>query len=91
MKQFLYLSWKTILPSMKIASAALAGGLTALFLGIVMSLFKIFWFRDTWTFFNIVTEPTIRLLEGIVVAGLVGLITLAIARRKKRRSDFQTF
>ena len=78
-------SWKTILTSMKIASAGLAGGLTAVFLGVAMSLFKLFWFRDTWTFFNIITEPTIRLLEGIVVAGLAGLITIVIIKYKKHR------
>ena len=78
-------SWKTILTSMKIASAALAGGLTALFLGVIMSLFKIFWFREIWTFLNIVTEPTIRLLEGLIVAGIAGLITTALIKYKKRR------
>jgi hypothetical protein len=73
---------KTLPPLMRWVTATLAGGLTGLGVGVVMSLFKIFWYRAGWTFFNIVTEPSLRLIEGLLVAGIVSVFALTILRLK---------
>ena len=71
-------SQKTLLNTMKFMTSAVSGAIAGFLLGLFMVLFKIFWFREAWTFFNIVTEPVISMFEGFVVAGLVVGLALLI-------------
>jgi hypothetical protein len=77
-------SWKTLPHRMRIYAAGMAGGITGISLGITLSLFKVFWFRQLWTIFNIVTEPSFRLIEGLLVALAAGLVTLLIVGYRQR-------
>ncbi|MFH1890906.1 MAG: hypothetical protein ABIJ91_05090 [Candidatus Kuenenbacteria bacterium] len=48
-------------------------------IGLIMSIFKIFWIREFWAIFYIITEPVFMGL----VAGAVGLIAGVFIKRKR--------
>ncbi len=77
---FGYLMWRV---KRKEKETMWQGAITCFFagfgLGLIMSIFKVFWVREFWTIFNLITEPVFMGL----VAGGVGLIIGLFIKRKK--------
>jgi hypothetical protein len=82
------MSWKTLPRGMKFFSCSFAGALLGMGLGIAMTIFKVFWFRELWTITNIITEGPIRMIEGLVIATLSGAITLLVVRNHQRQGKY---
>ena len=59
--------------------AAVSVFLAGFSLGLIVSIFKFFWFREYWTVFNLIIEPV---FTGLI-AGAVGLIVNIFMRREK--------
>lgn len=75
-------SIKTLPLQMKVFTCAASGALVGVVLGIFKALFQLFWFRELWTFYALVNEPVIRGLIGLILAGLVGYLTLLLMRKQ---------
>lgn len=71
---------KNLSQGMQWMSGVAAGAFTGIAVAIFMALFKIFWYREFWTIINIVTEPAIRLLEGLFISGLASGISLGLKK-----------
>jgi len=80
---YIHSGTKTLPLGMRWATAMISGAITGLGVGLMMTFFRIFWYREFWTFLNIITEPAIRLIEGLVVAGLMAFLT-AVALKYRR-------
>ncbi len=88
---FIWLGWyvmnatkqKSLPLGMNTTTAFISGLLTGIFLGIILALFRIFWFQEQWTFLNLYLEPAIRALEGGVITLISGLVSIGIHKRSK--------
>jgi len=68
---FAYAGFRIAWQSGSYRLAARNGAIIGFFLGIIIAIFKILWFYQLWTVFNLLTEPIEYLLLGLIVSGLV--------------------
>jgi len=71
-----YLLVKAIKNKIGLAQPAYTAGALAGFLaGLLLAIFKIFWYHKFWTFFNLISEPLLMTLAGaILVRFFTGLL-----------------
>ncbi|MFH1173194.1 MAG: hypothetical protein V1692_01530 [bacterium] len=52
-----------------------AGAVAGLTIGLIVAIFKIFWYHQFWTFFNLISEPLLTALVGAcLVRWFAGLL-----------------
>jgi hypothetical protein len=49
-------------------TAAVLGGLAV---GVILAVFQLFWYWELWTFFNLVGQPLLLAMEGLVISWLI--------------------
>lgn len=74
---------KSLPRGMNAMTALVAGGLAGIFLGIILALFRIFWYQADWTFLNIFIEPPFKALEGAIITLISGVISRGIFKQNK--------
>lgn len=59
-----------------------AGALVGFLSGLMVAIFKIFWYHKFWTFFNLVAEPLLMALLGAILVRLFVMLMAGIFNRK---------
>jgi len=52
----------------QVMTAAVLGGLVV---GFIMALFQLVWYFELWTLFNLIGQPLVMALEGLVISWLI--------------------
>ena len=81
---FIFFGWLMVLVLKKKGENLWQGTVTLFLagfaLGLIMSIFKIFWIREYWTFYNLIVEPVFMGMIAVIV-GLI--VSLFIKKNKK--------
>ncbi len=78
-----YLLVKAIKNKISLITPAYTTGALAGFLaGLLIAIFKIFWYHKFWTFFNLVAEPLLLGLLGAILVRLFVMLFAGIFARK---------
>lgn len=63
-------------------TAAVIGGMGV---GIILAVFQLFWYFEIWAFFNLIGQPLMLALEGLIVGWVI--ITVFYPSLKKNQKD----
>ena len=67
-----------------IAATVTAGAFTGFGIGLLTALFELAWYRQLWTVFNLVAEPFLGLLVGLVSAGFTWILLVRFTSPRGR-------